>query len=102
VTTVTAGERELGEQSGDALIQDGAIVAACLVSECGPQPTFADTGRAADQKIGVFFDPLALRKLLEQRAVETARSAIVDILDASLLTQLGGAEADDESLVAAE
>ena len=37
MTTVTAGKREFGEQSGDALIQDRAIVAACLVSERGPQ-----------------------------------------------------------------
>jgi hypothetical protein len=66
------------------------------------QPTFADSGWAADQKIGVFFDPLALRKLLEQRAVKAARGAIVDILDASLLTQLGGAQAHDEPLVAAQ
>ena len=44
-------------------------------------------------------DPLALDQLLEQGAVETAGTAIVDILDAGLLAQFGDAQPGGEPLV---
>jgi hypothetical protein len=33
ISTISAGEREVGEQLGDALIEDGAVVAAGLVAD---------------------------------------------------------------------
>ncbi|MBB4398514.1 hypothetical protein GGD62_007659 [Bradyrhizobium sp. ERR14] len=47
-------------------------------------------------------DPAALDKLGEQRAVEAAWGAVVNVLDARLLTQLRVAQAGGEALVAAQ
>jgi hypothetical protein len=55
------------------------------VAERRGQPTFADAGWTDQRQIVVGADPFALDKLLEQGAVETAGTAIVDILDAGLL-----------------
>ena len=46
-------------------------------------------------------DPAALGELVEQRAVEAARGAIVDILDGSLMSQSGVAQAREKPSVAA-
>ena len=40
IATVAAGEREIGEQLGDALVEDGAVVAAGLVAERSRQASF--------------------------------------------------------------
>lgn len=48
VAAITAGEREIGEQFWDALVEDGPVVATGFVTERGGQPTFADAGRAHD------------------------------------------------------
>src|SRR5271169_1947771 len=42
IAPVAASEREIGEQLGDALIEDRAVVAAGLVAEGTGKPTFAD------------------------------------------------------------
>ena len=57
IATIAAGQREIGEQFGDTLVEDGAIVAAGLVAECCSQPGFADAGRAAQDQIVVGLDP---------------------------------------------
>ena len=44
-------------------------------------------------------DPLALGQLLEPRAVKTAGTTIVDILDAGLMAQFGDAQPRREALV---
>jgi hypothetical protein len=44
-------------------------------------------------------DPLALDQLLEQRAVKTARTSVIDILDARLLAQFCDAQPRREALV---
>ena len=48
IAAVAAGEREIAEELGHALVEDGAVVAAGLVTEGCGEPTFADTGRARD------------------------------------------------------
>jgi hypothetical protein len=48
IATVAAGERQLAEQLGDALIEDRPIIPAGLVAERAGEPTFADTGRARE------------------------------------------------------
>jgi N-dimethylarginine dimethylaminohydrolase len=44
---VAAGQREIGEEFGDALIQNGTVVAASLVTESTGKPTFAGAGRSS-------------------------------------------------------
>ena len=47
-------------------------------------------------------NPFALDELLEQGAVETAGTAIVDILDTGLLAQFGDAQPSREAFVLAQ
>jgi len=89
VAAVAARQSEVGEQPRDALIEHGAIVAAGLVAERRGEPALADAGGAADQQIDMVVDPLAFDQHRQQGAVEAARGAIVDVLDAGLLAQLG-------------
>jgi hypothetical protein len=77
------------------MIEDGPIVATGFLADGAGQPALADAGRADQSQIVVGVDPVALRELLEQGAVETSGGAIVDIFDARLLTQFGGAESRD-------
>ena len=65
------------------------IVAAGFVSQRRSQPAFADAGRTAQDHVVVGVDPASLGELVEQRAVETARGFVIDILDNSLMTQPG-------------
>ena len=44
-------------------------------------------------------DPAACGEFLEQRAIETARGAVVDILDRSLMAQPGIAQASEQASV---
>jgi hypothetical protein len=63
------------------------------------QPTFADAGWTDQRQIVMSADPLAFDELLEHDAVETAGTAIVDILDAGLLAQFGDAQPSREAFV---
>lgn len=46
IAAVAAGERKIGEELGNALVEDGAIVAAGLVSQRRGEPALADAGQA--------------------------------------------------------
>ena len=59
ISAIAAGERQLAEQFGDALIEDRAVVAAGLVAKRASKPTLADAGRTADDQIVVGVDPIA-------------------------------------------
>jgi hypothetical protein len=72
IAAVTAGEREFGEELGNPLIKNRAVVAASLVTEGTGKPTFADPGRPAQDQIVVRVDPFAIGGLLEESAVEPA------------------------------
>ncbi len=87
ITTVAARQREISEELRNALIENGPVVAASPVSESAGKPTFADTGRAAQDDVIVGVDPATLGELLEQRAGETARGSIIDILDDRLVAK---------------
>src|ERR1700756_997025 len=80
ITAVTTGQREIAEQLGDALIEDGMIVAAGLVAKRRRQPTLADAGWSGDHQIVARLDPAAGDQLLEQGTIQAARGAIIDIL----------------------
>ena len=101
IATVTAGEREVGEQLGHALIEDGTIIAAGLVAECAGEPGFADAGGAFDDEVLQRLDPVAGDQPLEQRAIEAAGRTIVDILDGGALAQAGMTEPGGEPAVGA-
>jgi hypothetical protein len=101
VATIAAGEREIGEQFWNALIEDGAVVATGLVTECARQPTLADAGWAAQDQVVVGIDPADLGELVEQRAIEAAPGAVIDILDGGLVAQPGVAQACAKPFVVA-
>ena len=101
IAAVAAGQGEIGEQLGDALVEDRAVVAAGLVAKSTGKPTFADAGRAAQDQIVVSIDPLAAGEFVEQRAIETAMNSIIDVLDDGIVAQSGIAQPGREALVAA-
>jgi hypothetical protein len=92
MSSVAARQRKIGEQFWDALVEDRAIIPASLVAEGGSQPALSDSGWAADGQVVVRIDPLTLGELLEQGAIKTARAAIIDVFDRSLLAQPGVAQ----------
>ena len=65
------------------------------------QPALADAGGPAQDQIVVRVDPCAAGELLEQGPFETARRAIIDILDDGLLAQPSIAQPGGQALVAA-
>src|SRR5215813_4468609 len=100
IAAVAAGKRELGEQFGDALAENRAVVATSLVTERTSKPTFADPGGPAQDQIVVRVDPVGSGELVKQRAVEAARGSVIDVFDAGLLTQSGVAQSRGQPLVA--
>ena len=60
IAPVTAGEREFGEELGNPLIENRAVVAASLVTEGTSKPRFAHAGRPAQNQIVVRLDPFAM------------------------------------------
>src|SRR5207244_12574387 len=77
IAAVTAGEREFGEQLGDPLIENRAVIAAGFVTEGTSKPRFAHAGRPAQNQIVVRVDPFAIGELLEQSAVEPAWGRVI-------------------------
>ena len=101
IAAVASGEREIGEQLGDALIEDGAVVATGLVAEGAGEPRFADPGGTFDDEIVRGVDPIAGDQPLEQGSIEITRRAPVDILDGGALTELGMTQPGGELAVGA-
>ena len=90
MASVAASQRQVLEQSGHALIENRLVVPACLVTQRGGEPAFANAGWPHEDQIVVPLDPVALGQLLEQGAVEATRAAIIHVLHGGLLTQSGG------------
>src|SRR5699024_10663141 len=67
---IAMGELEFGEESGQPLVDDGAVVAAGLLAKRAGEPCLADTAGAGYQQVALLGDPSACRQLLEQRLVE--------------------------------
>src|SRR5215208_7382127 len=87
MAAIAAGQREIGEQLRDALVQDRAVVAAGLMTESTGQPTFTDAGWPAQDQIVACIDPFAAGELVEQGTIEAAWHAVIDILDDSVVAQ---------------
>lgn len=97
---IAASQGEIGEELGDALIKDRAVVAAGLVAESTGKPTLSDAGRATKDQIVVRVDPLAVDELVEQGAVEAAWGSVIDVLDDSMMAQPGITQPGGKALVA--
>jgi len=65
VAAVAAGERKFGEELGNPLIENGAVVAASLVTQGTSKPRFAHAGRPTQNQIVVRVNPLAIGELLD-------------------------------------
>ena len=89
VAAVAAAEREGGQEPRHAIVENREVLPAGLLAEGASEPTFAEAARSGDDEIAAFGDPVAGDEFEEQRAVETARSLIVDVLDAGRMTELG-------------
>src|ERR1700751_6092314 len=100
IAAVTAGEREFGEEVGNSLIENRAVVAGGPVARGPTKPRFAAAGRPAQRQLVVSADPLAIGELVEQSAVEAAGGPVIDVLDTGLLTQSGIAQPGGTPLVA--
>jgi hypothetical protein len=96
-----AGESELVKKPGQPLIAHREPVTRGLVAESASDKTLAGTGRAQDQNVVVLVQPTAAGEAVDQAAVETARGAVVDILEAGGLAQPGKAQALGERGVVA-
>src|SRR5208283_4333953 len=81
MASVAARQGEVFAELGPAVIEHGAIVAAGLVADGAGEPAFADAAGADEGQIVVGVDPGALSELLEEGAVETARTAVIHVLD---------------------
>src|SRR5271166_6101485 len=99
VTTIAAGQCQIGEQTRDTLVEHGVVVAAGTVAERAGEPRFSPPGRPFDDQVLPRLDPAAQRQLLEQRTVQTARRAVIDILDRGVVSQPGVAQARTQSAV---
>ena len=96
---VAARQGEVFEELGPAVIEHRAIVAAGLVAEAQASQLLPTPLGPTSGQIVVGVDPFALGELLEQGAVETARTAIIDVFDAGLLAQFGDAQSRRQALV---
>jgi hypothetical protein len=91
IAAVAAGEREIAEHAGRALMEHRAIVAAGFVAEGTGQPaSFCRPGRPFDDQVLRLLDPGGQR--LEQRTVEPAGGTVINVFDRSLVTQPGVAQ----------
>lgn len=66
IAAVAACQREIGEELGNALIENGSVIAAGAVAERASEPAFADAGRAAQDDVVVGIDPAALGQPLDR------------------------------------
>jgi hypothetical protein len=101
IAAVAAGQREVGEELGDALIKDRTVVAASLVAERCRQSGLADAGRAAQDQIAMGTNPAALSQFFEQGSIEAAGRTVIDVLNTGLLAQPRITQARRQAPVAA-
>src|SRR5262249_40784890 len=102
VSSVAASESESHEQSRHAVIEDGEVLAAGLVTERAGEPAFADAARAGDQQIAPFTDEVAGGELEEQGAIEAASGVIIDVFNTGVVAQPRGSGTRLEALLPAQ
>lgn len=92
------GDGQRLEETRRPVIEDAPAVPACLVSEGAGDPTLAQAGLPADQQVLVAPDPAAIDEMGHDGAVEAARRAQVEVLDAGGLAQGGELQAGCQAL----
>jgi hypothetical protein len=102
MSAIAPGERQTGKQLWDALVQDGAIITARLVAECAGKPTFADACWASDDQAVMVGNPVTRNELHEQRTVQAAITAVIDIFRRRLVAEFGEAQARGQLAIVAE
>jgi hypothetical protein len=102
VSAVAPRERQCREQSWYAMIKNGQVLATSSVAKGAGQPTFTDTCRTDYQTIATFADSITRSKFEEHRTIQSARSMIVNILDAVIVAQMSGPDAGLEALLTAQ
>ncbi len=73
VARIAMRDGEVGEETGNAGVENGQVFPASFVAERAGEPTLAETGCPRDDEIAALGDPVAGGELEEQRAVEPAR-----------------------------
>ena len=74
-------EFEVGEETGQALVDDGEVVAAGPLTQCAGEPSLSDAAGAGDPQVAGVLDPTPGGELLELRPVQFARRPEVHIFD---------------------
>jgi hypothetical protein len=87
VTRIAMCDRQIGEEPGDAGVENGHVFSASLVPERARQPTFAQAACPGYEQIAALGDPVAGGEFEKQGAIEPARDLIVDVFDAGGMTQ---------------
>ena len=87
ISPVATRQGESTKEAWNTLVKDGDILPAGLLAESAGKPAFAGATRSCDDEASPLADPVAGGELEEQRAIETARGAIIDIFDAGGLTE---------------
>ena len=95
-------DRQIGEEPGNAGVEDGHVFPASLVPERAGEPTFAQAGGPGYEQIAALGDPVAGGEFEEQGAIKPARTLIIDVLDTGGMTQTSGSGARFELLLPAQ
>src|SRR5208282_6618838 len=102
IARIAVSDGEIGEEPGHAGVENGEVLSARLVAEGASEPTLAQAARPGQEQIAALGDPVTGGELEEERAVEPARTLIVDVLDAGRVTQPGDPGARFELLLPAQ
>src|SRR5690606_16451426 len=89
VGAVGTSERHLAEEPAHAEVARGVSAATCGLSERTCEIGLAHAGRPDDEDDLVVSDPVTAAETHEQRAIEAAWRAEVDVLDTRIVTQPG-------------
>ena len=99
VSPVASRQRQFSKQLRHALVEHRAVVAAGFMAQRAGQPALAHAGWPTDYQIVVPIDPIARHEFLEQRPVEPAGGAVIDILHQRVLPQFCMAQPGAKLLV---
>ena len=86
---VAAGDLEFVEEPGHAAVDHGVAFAAGLLPEGAGEVGLPAAGRAGEEEVLALADPLAGGEPAHQRAIEAARMAEVDVLEARACDRAG-------------
>jgi len=102
IGSVGSGECELGEQAREPEVAGGQTVPTGAVSERAGEVALAGPCGSGDEDVVVLTDPLTRGEAEDERAVEAAGRAEVEVLDAGGHVELGDLEKPGEAAVVAE